>query len=885
MPSPFSRLVSVFGLLLFVVPISTTYIPALASPHGAEHAMLLAQLRSARDAGDAERLRDLMAHYEKEHPSGRVTLPSATGTTPVIEARVSTDKAAPLDRWQGNDVLVAGTFNADINPSLACDASGVYYAAVEEWGSPCEASIYRSTDGGESWSHWVTYSSGSDMRSLSLYAADGNLRKLLMAYVLGDHLVCVMSIDMLDPLQYVNQVILENSYAVSNPRVMADSDEFPDWFGYLVFNAQSIDNWQLLFSRSVNMGVTWSAPVILGDYSGIPNPYYDAAYARPDVDCGSGQLCVAYDNYPSPGTEAQRDVFLIRSDDYGVNWDVSTTVASDPEDEFDPSVAVARSLSSPEATTVVAYTKTYDDYYETIDCVEYGYTNDGWASWTLDEPLACYSDAQCGGVDLAASSAAGRIHAAFTLGYGQYVFIYYTSAPYTDLAGLSYTAFPISWEGFVDPVSYRASVALNRTLSADQEAGVAWTDIRNDAEGYYQDVYFDGGATVGVGNVVIEVSPPGFPAPWTLYMPDFGSIEGAGDTTMVAVPDGIYTIYWWQSGDWIPVNPSPEEQNLFEGETITFSGRYENIYPQLTSLTDVPGDQGRQLRLSWTRSAYDNPGSTVEITGYSVYRRQDRGESIQRERPDRVEGWDWLTWMPAYGDEIYQYVAPTLCDSTEDGGVCWSAFFIRASTPDHFTYYDSPPDSGYSIDNLAPGPPENLRWDGPALLAWDESADEDFGYFTVYGSEIDSLDGSAEVIGHTSETGMDVSGETYSYFHVTATDLNGNEGGSSSIESVLVTPEVFIPSVYALRASSPNPFNTVTIVSFDLPDAVTVRLLVFDISGRRVKTLVDGLRSPGRYDLTWTADDDRGRRVAPGVYFARLEGGGFVATRRLVVVE
>jgi hypothetical protein len=67
-----------------------------------------------------------------------------------------------------------------------------------------------------------------------------------------------------------------------------------------------------------------------------------------------------------------------------------------------------------------------------------------------------------------------------------------------------------------------------------------------------------------------------------------------------------------------------------------------------------------------------------------------------------LDGWDYIATVPARGDAIYQYVAPTLCDSSISGGMCWSAFFVSAMTPDPLTYFDSPVDSGYSLDNLAP---------------------------------------------------------------------------------------------------------------------------------------------------------------------------------------
>lgn len=76
-------------------------------------------------------------------------------------------------------------------------------------------------------------------------------------------------------------------------------------------------------------------------------------------------------------------------------------------------------------------------------------------------------------------------------------------------------------------------------------------------------------------------------------------------------------------------------------------------------------------------------------------------------------------------------------------------------------------------------------------------------------------------------------------------------------------------SAPALRAF-PNPFNPSTTISFALPKAGNVQLLVFDVRGRVVRTLVKERLDSGVHSITWDGQDDGGRRVASGVYFCRL---------------
>lgn len=88
-----------------------------------------------------------------------------------------------------------------------------------------------------------------------------------------------------------------------------------------------------------------------------------------------------------------------------------------------------------------------------------------------------------------------------------------------------------------------------------------------------------------------------------------------------------------------------------------------------------------------------------------------------------------------------------------------------------------------------------------------------------------------------------------------------------------------------LHAPVPNPFNPSTTLSFDLPEAKTVRLSIYDIGGRLVRELVSGLYPMGRHTAVWDGKDSVGRSMASGVYFARLQAGGRIETVRLGLVR
>ena len=84
----------------------------------------------------------------------------------------------------------------------------------------------------------------------------------------------------------------------------------------------------------------------------------------------------------------------------------------------------------------------------------------------------------------------------------------------------------------------------------------------------------------------------------------------------------------------------------------------------------------------------------------------------------------------------------------------------------------------------------------------------------------------------------------------------------------------------------PNPFNPSTTLSYTVPrEAAPVRLEVFDVTGRRMRLLVDGVQEPGTYEAAWDGTGAAGAPVASGVYLARLQVGSHVQVRRMLLVK
>jgi hypothetical protein len=92
-----------------------------------------------------------------------------------------------------------------------------------------------------------------------------------------------------------------------------------------------------------------------------------------------------------------------------------------------------------------------------------------------------------------------------------------------------------------------------------------------------------------------------------------------------------------------------------------------------------------------------------------------------------------------------------------------------------------------------------------------------------------------------------------------------------------------LPTAFALSQNEPNPFGEGTLIRFALPRASAVAIEVFDLLGRRVRSLTKREWQAGYHSLTWDGRDASGRRVTPGVYLYRMLAAEFHESRKMVV--
>ena len=96
---------------------------------------------------------------------------------------------------------------------------------------------------------------------------------------------------------------------------------------------------------------------------------------------------------------------------------------------------------------------------------------------------------------------------------------------------------------------------------------------------------------------------------------------------------------------------------------------------------------------------------------------------------------------------------------------------------------------------------------------------------------------------------------------------------------------IAVPDEFALQNNYPNPFNPATTIQYDIPIDAEVLLVVYDILGRHVKTLINTTQTAGYKSIKWNGTNDKGQTISAGVYFYQLQTSGYSKVRKMVLLK
>jgi len=204
---------------------------------------------------------------------------------------------------------------------------------------------------------------------------------------------------------------------------------------------------------------------------------------------------------------------------------------------------------------------------------------------------------------------------------------------------------------------------------------------------------------------------------------------------------------------------------------------------------------------------------------------------------------------------------------TEPSTVELDSFLIFIYTPDLTQIYISP-------DSISLAVGDSLQFDAYGI----DQHNQRVSFIPVW----------VATGGTVSESGFYVAGDSVGEFTVTTADESGRLQSSAYVkiqENVVVEiddeeTEEQLPEEYRLYQSYPNPFNPVTTIAYDLPDNCDVRLDIYNITGRRIETLVNQRQPAGYYSIHWNASNN-----ASGIYFYRISTKDFQQVKKCLLLK
>jgi hypothetical protein len=336
--------------------------------------------------------------------------------------------------------------------------------------------------------------------------------------------------------------------------------------------------------------------------------------------------------------------------------------------------------------------------------------------------------------------------------------------------------------------------------------------------------------------------------------------------------------------------------------------------PTPAGVLDIPNDQGGRVRVAWGASYLDLE-SNPDIAAYDLYHsvptsaaqaRMTRGApslDVRTGAPLRdreailfaAQGIQILAWefsgtvSLTHFLQTYGSTQATTSDSVS-GSNPRTYFMVVARNSDGSKYWLSAPDSGYSVDNLAPTTPAALSGNytsGATHLHWNPNPESDFLSYQLYrGTSPGFVPGPATLVGSPADTGYVDVGAAGGYYKLSALDVHGNESGYALLTPTSTT-DVPVSGARALVFGQPvpNPSSQQASFALTLPRQGSVRLVIRDLAGRTVRSLVSEKLAAGTHEIRWDLRNAQGAAVADGVYFATLQVEERTLTRRILVAK
>jgi hypothetical protein len=377
----------------------------------------------------------------------------------------------------------------------------------------------------------------------------------------------------------------------------------------------------------------------------------------------------------------------------------------------------------------------------------------------------------------------------------------------------------------------------------------------------------------------------------------------AGGSFSMAGGDSAKRIASWDGSDWSPLGSGIDWGHLhaltvYNGKLIAGG-----------TITGAGGDSANNIA-SWDGSNWSPLGSGVNgrIRALTVYSgRLIAGGSFTMAGGDsanNVASWDGSSWSPlgtgvgggtpygplavnaltvydgklvAGGSFSFAGEVTANCIASWDGNN-WSALGSGIGGSSYFRPQVSVSTLTVHDGNLIAGGIFRTAGDSVAdyVASWDGTNWSSLGtgiggiYPSVYA--LTTYNDRMAIGGDFTTAGNKVAAHLAIWTKGAPTDVDDHDGSN-------------LPNAFSLVQNYPNPFNPSTTIEYSVPNRAHVTVEIFNLLGQQVRTLIDEMKSPGKYKTEWGGTDSAGKLVSTGIYLYRLTAGDFVETKKMVLLK
>lgn len=301
---------------------------------------------------------------------------------------------------------------------------------------------------------------------------------------------------------------------------------------------------------------------------------------------------------------------------------------------------------------------------------------------------------------------------------------------------------------------------------------------------------------------------------------------------------------------------------------------------EIVSIEDVEGDQGGWVRIHVGGLIFDLAGDEYEFyPSYAVWRKTASNQ------------WVHVTTVPylADGARFAEVAVPRTLPTgaTPDDS---NSFVFKLSTVPFYNFYiplESVEVRGWALDNIAPAKVTGLmakELQTDIELRWNPSFSHDLKHYVVHRMRADGSMDLANPVKVTAETQTLIPKHLLNgqetQFVVVAMDIHNNKSEASLPVLTSIDADSGVPLEFALMQNYPNPFNPTTAIRYQVAQSSHVLVEVYDVVGRRVAQLVNETMPVGSYTVNFDAST-----LSSGVYIVRMQAGGFVDSRKMVLMK